>query len=686
MQLTAPPLAYAARRAHARGSTPSSGGFVGALARPFPTRPSAGATASSRTASPSSCPAGSSRASTGSPGSRRVYAGSIYQVLAGPDADTIHAHDLAAAPLPDRRGRHQDRDHRRRGRPDPSVLRPRRLHDACRASRRGSRVHHAQRSSSHAPFRRRARHGGTPAGRSTPRNRGTRRMSPASRPATRTRSAGRVAGQRDRATRVHRELQGADRPHRRERRPRRQRAGARRGDRGRRPGRDGRDQPLDRRARDRRRSTTSSRSRSTRPRRPGSCPSSPPGTTSRSSAQGRSRSPGSRCRRDHGRRIDVGRVPVDRGLLLLRPDADLPEAEARRRRAGHAILSSQPGRLGHARRGRAWRRRTSPAAVALLLQRHPDWSPAEVKAALTVTARPVGPATSRRRSDTRRRRARRRRRAPTPRSSARRRPRSRSGSCGPAVSAHAGGAARRRGRRRGRLDCHVRACPGPGRDDASPCPRRWSSLARSPLDLTAGAREGELAGAVVLRRNGVARRIPVWGRVAAPQLAAAQAPVLQRPGHYAGNTRGRAARRRHLPLSRGAGRGHRHEPAPRDQSRCSASCCARPVANFGVVITSRAPGVRVEPRFVADGDENRLTGYAALPFDLNPYVDEFEDPVLAAGAIMPAPGTYAVVFDSASRAGRGHVQVPVLGRRHDPADRATRRADRRCRRVRSGFA
>jgi len=57
-----------------------------------------------------------------------------------------------------------------------------------------------------------------------------------------------------------------------------------------------------------------------------------------------------------------------------------------------------------------------------------------------------------------------------------------------------------------------------------------------------------------------------------------------------------------------------------------------PVANIGVVVTSRGPGVRVEPRVVADGDENRLTGYAALPFDLNPYVDEFESPVLAAGA------------------------------------------------------
>ena len=60
-----------------------------------------------------------------------------------------------------------------------------------------------------------------------------------------------------------------------------------------------------------------------------------------------------------------------------------------------------------------------------------------------------------------------------------------------------------------------------------------------------------------------------------------------------------------------------------------------PVANFGVVVTSRARGVHVEPRVVQAGDERRLTGYAALPLNLNPYLRTFGDPVLAAGAILP---------------------------------------------------
>jgi hypothetical protein len=79
----------------------------------------------------------------------------------------------------------------------------------------------------------------------------------------------------------------------------------------------------------------------------------------------------------------------------------------------------------------------------------------------------------------------------------------------------------------------------------------------------------------------------------------------------------------------------------------------KPVANFGVVMTSRAKGVRVEPRVVAAGDENRLTGYAALPLNHNPYVEEFGEPVPVAGALRPAPGTYYVVFDSPTAAGAG---------------------------------
>jgi hypothetical protein len=78
----------------------------------------------------------------------------------------------------------------------------------------------------------------------------------------------------------------------------------------------------------------------------------------------------------------------------------------------------------------------------------------------------------------------------------------------------------------------------------------------------------------------------------------------------------------------------------------------RRVANFGVVIDSHAKGVRVSPRLVADGDENRLVGYTALPTSLNPY-QEFARPEPVVAAVLPEPGRYDLVFDTPTGAKPG---------------------------------
>ncbi len=79
----------------------------------------------------------------------------------------------------------------------------------------------------------------------------------------------------------------------------------------------------------------------------------------------------------------------------------------------------------------------------------------------------------------------------------------------------------------------------------------------------------------------------------------------------------------------------------------------RAAANFGVVLTARPNGSRVEPRVVVAGDENRLTGYAGLPVNLNPYLVQFGSPTPVAGALAPRAGAYDVVFDSATPQGAG---------------------------------
>jgi subtilisin family serine protease len=166
------------------------------------------------------------------------------------------------------------------------------------------------------------------------------------------------------------------------------------------------------------------------------------------------------------------------------------------------------------------------------------------------------------------------------------------------------------------------------------------------------AAERDLTGFVVLTRGMVRRRIPYWFRIEAPRLAGEAHRVLRRPGIYRDDAR------------RGASRvvSYRYPDDPaalglptelRGPEVVYRVRITKPVANFGVAVVDQASGSRVMPRIVAAGDENRLVGETALPLDLNPYLDSFQhvDPV--AGVVLPALGSYDVVFDSPSRARAG---------------------------------
>ena len=170
--------------------------------------------------------------------------------------------------------------------------------------------------------------------------------------------------------------------------------------------------------------------------------------------------------------------------------------------------------------------------------------------------------------------------------------------------------------------------------------------------VTADAAEGDLTGFVRLKRGADVRRIPFWLRVVRPGLATATAVELRTPGLYVGDTRGKpslASRYRYPDVPPGGGVSAVLQ-GPEQLFRVTLT---NPAANFGVVIVRRSKGARVEPRVVSAGDENRLTGYAALPINLNPYLAEFGDPVLAAGAVRPIAGSYDVVFDSPTPGGAG---------------------------------
>lgn len=172
------------------------------------------------------------------------------------------------------------------------------------------------------------------------------------------------------------------------------------------------------------------------------------------------------------------------------------------------------------------------------------------------------------------------------------------------------------------------------------------------VSVAPDAADGDLTGRIVLRRGADTRRIPFWGRLATRQLSVAGATTLARQGAYAGSTRGKASRVAvyRYPEVPPGGTTTAVLAGPEQVFRVRVE---RPIANFGVVIISRGRDVSVEPRVVEAGDENRLTGYPALPFNLNPYLVGFGNATLVAGALQPLPGTYHVVFDSATAAGAG---------------------------------
>jgi subtilisin family serine protease len=165
-----------------------------------------------------------------------------------------------------------------------------------------------------------------------------------------------------------------------------------------------------------------------------------------------------------------------------------------------------------------------------------------------------------------------------------------------------------------------------------------------------GSSQGSRTGFVELTRGADRRRIPYWLRVSAPALAAAQTTPLTRTGTYKGNTRGRPAlvqSYRYPEDPRGLGV-PRILSGPEQVFRVS---LRRRVANFGIAVTGGR--LDVQPRVVRAGDENRLLGEIALPYNANPYTTSFGRPVPVVGAALPAPGDYDIVFDtlSASRAG-----------------------------------
>jgi subtilisin family serine protease len=177
-------------------------------------------------------------------------------------------------------------------------------------------------------------------------------------------------------------------------------------------------------------------------------------------------------------------------------------------------------------------------------------------------------------------------------------------------------------------------------------------MLRMRVSVARTASTREVSGFLLLSRGSDQRRIPFWFRVERPRLQLTPGLALVRAGEYRANT------------SRGAARvsSYRYPEVPPGQAfpvRLTGREIVyrirvrRRVANLGVAVIAQDRGVRVEPRIVRGGDENRLAGYAALPYDENPYRPSYGGHRLVVGVVRPEPGVYDVVFDTPGRARSG---------------------------------
>ena len=325
----------------------------------------------------------------------------------------------------------------------------------------------------------------------------------------------------------------------------------------------------------------------------------------------------------------AGPTPVS---LALKPDVSAPGVE---------ILSSVPPRDG------TWETfsGTSMAAphvaggAALLLQRHPDWTVAQVKSALVLTGKPTQLGGE----------------APVTREG---------GGLVDLVTAdtplifaaptnlsfgllHTGKSATRSvqltdaGGGAGQWTVSV----APQASTARPvvtAPPAVTVPGRLALTVDAGTVEGDAMGFVVLKLGAVTRRIPYWVHVMDPKLGLEPHGTLRTTGTYRSTTAG----------GRSLVTSYRYPDLPRTAAlagpeRVFRVTLTKPVANFGVVVLR---GTRASPRVVVAGDENRIVGIPGLPLVINPYIDSYGDARPVAGAIRPAPGSYDIVFDTTSAA------------------------------------
>jgi minor extracellular serine protease Vpr len=164
----------------------------------------------------------------------------------------------------------------------------------------------------------------------------------------------------------------------------------------------------------------------------------------------------------------------------------------------------------------------------------------------------------------------------------------------------------------------------------------------------ANAATGDNEGFVTLTRGSDVRRVPYYFTVERP--GAELTPVVPLKKLQTGDTRtGKSNINSYRFPSSPFGPSPTYTGASMDESggeKLYSLHISQPAANVGVAVVAASPGAVVEPWLLGSRDENDVQGYAGTPVDANVLNDEYRLDLGVAGAVFPREKRYYVAVDS----------------------------------------
>jgi subtilisin family serine protease len=175
-----------------------------------------------------------------------------------------------------------------------------------------------------------------------------------------------------------------------------------------------------------------------------------------------------------------------------------------------------------------------------------------------------------------------------------------------------------------------------------------SALLTVTVGAGAGAKPGDDYGFVTLRRGADVRRIPYDFFVARPGLAqtkAVQLRTVQSGDTRKGQNRASVYRWPAAPF----GLAPNVTGTPMDESgkeHLYVTTLTKKTVNFGVAVETESAGALVEPWLLSALDENTVQGYAGTPVDVNGTTLDYRGDIGVAGSVFANPGRYYFSVDS----------------------------------------